>query len=209
MTNENIRENDSPEEKGENAVLHPSGSLPTEGVSPESTTEEKKSKKKKKSFRQALIRFIVKLGLIALGVFVVLQFIVAIRVTHTNDMYPFLNDGEFLLFSRVSNPVSGQIVLYRTEDGKEHIGRVMALEGDIVEIGEATGLIVNDNFVSVTVPYKTAPGDMLTYPLKVDEDSYFILNDYRERETDSRTYGCISRDDIVGVLIFTMQYRGL
>lgn len=151
-------------------------------------------------------RLLIKLFIYAALVFAFLYFF-KVRVVHDNNMYPTIRDGDFVLVSVKSRPLIDTMVLYTTEDGIEHIGRIKAQGGDEVAITEANGLQVNGNTIYETVPYTTYPGDTLSYPYKIEEDSVFILSDYRENETDSRTYGQIPLKNISGVVVFQMRYR--
>lgn len=154
-----------------------------------------------------LFSFLIRIGVTAAVLAILFLFVVTIRIWHQNDMYPAVRDGELVLFLRPGRINAESVVLYRTEDGAEHMGRIAAMEGEEVEIMEDSGVRVNGNIAYQTVPYHTPPGTV-DYPYIVPEDSYFILGDYREQETDSRTYGAIRKDQIIGTLIFAMQIRG-
>lgn len=167
---------------------------------------EANQKTKTKGLTQ-LQKVLVQLGAAALVLFLLFQFLVTIRIWHENDMYPTVRDGELTLFLRPGAIENDTVVLYRTEDGKEHLGRVVALEGELVDIKNDTGVSVDQSVIMERIPYQTPPGK-LAYPYAVPESSYFILNDYRSETTDSRDYGAIPKKDIIGVLIFAMQYRG-
>lgn len=154
-----------------------------------------------------LFSFLIKIGITAVVLVLLFLFLFTVRIWHQNDMYPSVRDGELVLFLRPGKLTSETVVLYKTDDGAEHMGRVAAMSGEVVEIMEDSGVRVNGNITYQTVPYHTPKGT-ITYPYTVADDSYFLLGDYREQETDSRTYGSIRRDQIIGVLIFAMQFRG-
>lgn len=154
-----------------------------------------------------LFSFLIKIGVTAVIVVLLFTFLVTIRIWHQNDMYPAVRDGELVLFLRPGKLTSEAVVLYKTDDGAEHMGRIAAMAGEEVEIMEDSGVRVNGNITYQTVPYHTPPGT-ISYPYTVEEDSFFLLGDYREQETDSRTYGSIRRDQIIGVLVFALQVRG-
>lgn len=163
---------------------------------------EKRKKKRKRLIKTLIIRFV------SLAIFLVIMFhfVVAVRVLHDNDMYPLLADGQAIVVFKLGKIFVNEPVLYETSDGIEKIGRIVAQGGDEVNITEE-GLYVNGNILYTSLPYETKPPTKKEIKVKVPEGSYYILNDYRERMTDSRTYGCIS--DVKGVVIFSMKYRGL
>lgn len=142
-----------------------------------------------------------------LGLFLLFQFLVTVRIWHENDMYPAVRDGALTLFLRPGAIGNDAVVLYRTKDGKEHLGRVIALEGEEVDIREDAGISVDGSMIYERLPYQTPKGG-LSYPCTVPGSACYVLNDHRSEITDSRKYGPIPKKDIIGVLIFTMQYRG-
>lgn len=154
-----------------------------------------------------LFSFLIKIGITAAVLVLLFTLFLTVRIWHQNDMYPSVRDGELVLFLRTGKLPPDAVVLYRTEDGAEHMGRVIAMGGEEVEILPDSGVSVNGNITYQTVPYQTPPGGV-TYPCTVPEDSFFLLNDYREQENDSRTYGAIPKEQIIGVLVFALQVRG-
>jgi type IV secretory pathway protease TraF len=43
----------------------------------------------------------------------------------------------------------------------------------------------------------------------VEEDSYFVLCDFRTASSDSRDYGAVAKSDIDGKIITLLRRRGL
>ena len=160
-----------------------------------------------KDRQRELQRLMIRLAVILAGAVCLFLFPLKVRIVRGNAMYPAVRDGELVVVSRIAKISSGAVVLYRTEDGKERIGRIAASGGSQVEISEA-GLSVDGLFQYQTIPYETPTGS-LTYPYQVAEDCCFILNDYRSLTEDSRIFGGIEKKDISGVVIFAMQYRNL
>ena len=158
-----------------------------------------KGKKRKKRLRVLCGKFLF-FGVMA---FILFHFVFAVRVIHNNDMFPFLTDGELVVVYRFGKLGVNQAVLYEY-DGQERFGRIVAQEGDRVQISESDFLI-NENTVYTANPYPTKVSDGKPVALTVPAGSYFLLNDYRERETDSRQFGCVS--NIIGPIIFSMKYR--
>jgi signal peptidase I len=80
----------------------------------------------------------------------------------------------------------------------------------VVEVNTDGELLVNGNVQEEEIFYPTEPqvGDV-TYPLTVEEGSYFVLCDYRTIGFDSRTYGTISQKDFDGKVITVLRRRGI
>ena len=88
------------------------------------------------------------------------------------------------------NYVKNDVVLYEKE-GKIRTGRVLAKEGDVVQIDESGTLTVNGTIQTGEILFPTYPGDDQTYPLRVPEGSLYVLGDHRTETIDSRELGCI------------------
>jgi signal peptidase I len=76
------------------------------------------------------------------------------------------------------------------------IKRVIGLPGETVEIEDNTVFI---NGLPIAEPYlrdiaRTSSMDLVTIP----QDEYFVMGDNRARSLDSRSFGTVSRDEIVG-----------
>lgn len=131
-----------------------------------------------------------------------------------NYMFPAVKDGDLLILDRISEVILNDVVVYRTEDGEQRVGRVVAKSGDFVSFTDNGELLVNGCIPVEEIFYATAPASSsdITYPYSVNEGEFFILNDYRtgmnESFDDSRTYGSISADQIEGKVTLRIQRRG-
>ena len=62
-----------------------------------------KKKKKKRTAWYYALSFFIKLGLTALAVFLILQYVAAFHVCHTNIAYPSIRDGDLCLVYRLAD----------------------------------------------------------------------------------------------------------
>jgi signal peptidase I len=86
----------------------------------------------------------------------------------------------------------------------------VAQGGDVVELDEDGQLLVNGNVQQEEIFYPTEPqGSDISYPYTVEEDSYFVLCDFRTVGFDSRTYGTISKSTLDGKVITVLRRRGI
>ena len=92
---------------------------------------------------------------------------------------------------------------------KRMLGRIVACEGDSVEIDENGFFRVNGMPPYENVFYDTKPyADGIAYPFIVPEGEYFIMNDMRENTSDSRMTGSVSGKEIIGSVVFLIRHRG-
>jgi len=144
---------------------------------------------------------LVAVGLVTL-LFVV-RFLVAEPVrTDGASMEPTLHDGDALIIQKVSywfdDPAVGEIVVADAPDtGRPVVKRVVAVGGD--SIGIEDGVLMR-NGVPVDEPYANHD-QMAGYfwgPEIVPAGHVFLLGDNRLESHDSRNYGSVPVDDVVG-----------
>ena len=175
---------------------------------PEKKKNNKKKKKKKK--KNAWLSLLIKLGIIAAVVFVA-SFFVKIELVHSNSMFPSFRDGDLVITTSVLKYSFNDVVVYKTHGStgtEKHMGRIMCLENNEVELDEYNNFKVNGNIISTNEFYKEYERGSLKYPYQVEPNHYFILQDYRVEVDDSRIYGAIDKKDITGKVIFTFRIRG-
>ena len=107
------------------------------------------------------------------------------------------------------NPKAGDIIVASKDsfkDGEPIIKRVIATEGQKVDIDFKTGLVYVDDKV-LYEPYINTPTNLyegVDFPLIVDEGCLFVMGDNRNDSKDSRSVeiGLIDRREILGKAIF-------
>ena len=89
--------------------------------------------------------------------------------------------------------------------------RVVAQPGDTVEISEGERLVVNGNsMIETNIFYPTPEYEgFAEYPLTLSEGEYFVLADYRNGGADSRFFGAVKEDEILGTVITILRRNNL
>jgi len=82
------------------------------------------------------------------------------------------------------------------DQGTVYIKRIVGTPGDQVNIESNGSIFVNDIELEIKNVNKTDNGD--TFDIKLSENEYFLVGDNRENSFDSRIFGPISRDRIIG-----------
>lgn len=93
------------------------------------------------------------------------------------------------------------------DDEIEYVKRVIGLPGDTVNIKNNT-VYIND--ISIKEPYlddnafTNISGSVLSFPFKVPQGQYFVMGDNRENSADSRQWGTVPVENIIGksILIY-------
>ncbi len=116
------------------------------------------------------------------------------------SMEPNLHDSEYVLIDKISyhlhSPERGDVIVFeRPGNDRDYIKRVIGLPGDTVQI--AGGQVVV-NGQPLDEPYLGQPmvGDMPAR--QVEPGRYFVLGDNRNNSSDSRAFGSIPLNDIIG-----------
>ncbi len=144
--------------------------------------------------------------------FALFTFVLRLVSVSGDSMVPNVYNGEKIVVSNLMyQPDYGDVVAIgrSTENENSIIKRIIALPGDEIDINFRTHLItVNGDVITETYQTEgaiTEPGDR-TYPLRVPEDSVFVLGDNRNNSLDSRyaSVGCIKLDEITGKALFRL-----
>ena len=139
------------------------------------------------------------------GVALLFSLLVGVSRVDGTSMAPTLRDGQPVFFTRVNLRYSrGDVVYARMPSGENYVKRVVALEGDVVELRDGTLYINgvpedNPHARGTTLPQT----GIVEYPYTVGEDMVFLVGDNREGSVDSRSFGALPTGSIRGKLIRT------
>ena len=145
-------------------------------------------------------------------ILVVFLLVFRVIVVCGSSMYSTLVGGDYLLL--LSNlfyrdPQPGDIVVVSKEsfdDGAPIVKRIIATEGQIVDIDFVNGIVYVDG-LPLDEPYLNTPTNRdegMAFPMLIEENCYFIMGDNRNNSKDSRhpQIGQVDRREILGKAIF-------
>lgn len=148
-----------------------------------------------------VVRDVLEAGVMALILFVLLQATVQNTVVEGQSMEPNLEDGQRLLVSklayRLGEPVRGDIVVINSPrgTGEKLIKRIVGLPGETIELRNGRVYIDGRLLKEYYHPYV---GKGYYPPTPIPGGHYFLLGDNRDSSGDSRIWGVVSKDLIVG-----------
>lgn len=147
------------------------------------------------------------------------------RVIPSGSMENTLLIGDHLIMSRIGydagvpftrlhvplwrNPKRQQVVIFKppfAPDTPDYVKRVIGLPGDTLEIRDGSVWINGQRLVEKYTVGASEPYDLKT-PYKVPDNCYFVMGDNRGNSYDSRFWGCVPRNDIIGTPV--MIYMSL
>jgi len=125
----------------------------------------------------------------------------------SGSMIPTLEIGDRLFVNRLvyhfRDPQRGEIMLFYSpeKDRRQFVKRVIALPGETIEIKAG---IIYINGKEMLFPGVDVQRDYSYYPqTKIPAKSYFMMGDNRGNSDDSRHWGFVLRDQVIGKAFFT------
>jgi signal peptidase I len=116
---------------------------------------------------------------------------------------PFIDAGEDSSRYLFHGPQRGDVVVFRypRDPSRDFIKRIIAVPGDTVEIANGVVMV---NGTALDEPYINGSGDMRPLdPKIVPEGSYFVMGDNRPNSSDSRNWGFVPEENIIGKAMFS------
>lgn len=125
------------------------------------------------------------------------------------SMFPTFKNGEFLLSNlidvRFDRLTRGDVIVFHSpvEEEKDYVKRIIAVEGETIQLMsgkvyvngallDESAYLAPDIYVGGSLFMRE--GDILTVP----EGSYFVMGDNRNASSDSREWGFLTKDKIIG-----------
>lgn len=156
---------------------------------------------------------IIETIVVALAIFVVVYlFLFQPHQVKGKSMYPSFDDGEYILTDKISYrigiPKRGDVIVFKapTNEEVDYIKRIIGLPGDQVKI-QNSGVFVN----GTKIEEKYLGSDTITFAgaflnegavVLVPENKYFVMGDNRNHSSDSREWGFVKKDEIIGKAFF-------
>jgi signal peptidase I len=159
--------------------------------------------------RRQVVEWVLLIGLAVVIALVVKAFLVQAFYIPTGSMEPTLAVNDRVLVNklayRLGDPERGDIIVFdappsaRTDDVQELIKRVIGLPGETIESRDGRiyidGQLLEEPYL--TDEHRDNLGEPIG-PILIPEGHYFVMGDNRPNSQDSRFFGVISDDAIVG-----------
>ncbi len=151
---------------------------------------------------------IFKITVIALAIVVPIRyFLFQPFFVKGQSMTPNFGNGDYLIVDEISyrfrEPQRGEVIIFRypQESSYRFIKRIIGLPGETVEIKEGKIVIYENNQPQVLNELDYLPSSLKTSGdilVTLGEDEYFVLGDNRAFSFDSRKFGLVPEEKIVG-----------
>lgn len=154
---------------------------------------------------------IAKIVIIALLIVVPIRyFIFQPFFVRGQSMEPNFHNGDYLIIDEISyrfgEPQRGEVVVFKCPDNpsQRYIKRIVGLPGERIEIEAGRVLIYQNGTNQVLDESGYLPEFLQTLgniEISLDQDEYFVLGDNRSLSSDSRRWGSLPEENIIGRVI--------
>ena len=144
--------------------------------------------------------------------FICIRIFFLLMTIKSDSMNPTLKTGDKIIISKISNIKKNDIVAIESPTERDNILilRIIASEYETVEIRNKE-VFVNDKRTDIIAdstrdkntiyPMKFCYRDNMP-PLQLDRNEYFVLGDNFDKSYDSRIFGKIQKNIIIGKIIY-------
>lgn len=139
-------------------------------------------------------------------------FVAQFHKVQGNSMVPTMHSGDYLITEKLSyrfrSPEVGEIIVLKNprDESQDFIKRIIAVPGDTIQVSDnavyRNSEALKENYLpSGTL---TRAGAFLTEKavIKAGSNQYFVLGDNRDHSSDSRDWGPVTKEEIVGRALF-------
>lgn len=134
------------------------------------------------------------------------------------SMEPNFDNGDYLIIDELSykfrEPQRGEVVVFKypNNPSQRYIKRIIGLPGETIAIKNGKVIIVKDKKEEVLdeLNYLAEGFTSGSAELSLGTNQFFVLGDNRPASSDSRAWGALPKDDIIGrVLIRVWPFAAL
>jgi signal peptidase I len=153
---------------------------------------------------------IIKIVIISLAIIIPIRYyLVQPFFVRGASMEPNFDNGEYLVVDEISyrfkEPGRGEVIVFKfpRDPSQYYIKRIIGLPGETVEIRDHQVIIYNQEFpegIVLDESFYLTNGQTTwgNVKIKLNEDEYLVLGDNRSASSDSRQWGALPREYIIG-----------
>ncbi|MGM0125865.1 signal peptidase I [Enterococcus sp. AZ194] len=175
-------------------------------------------KRRKQARRQTIRLALVSIGSGLLFMGGVFFYFFSVTKVYGYSMLPTLADGELVIINRQKEIGRYQLIAFYTEKGDIIVRRVIGLPGEKVELRQDKLYVNDEERVEFYLPKESIQAENSVQSSEasdqevegiqsVPENTYYVLGDNRAYATDSRYFGPVSKEKIVGVILMQTARR--
>ena len=150
-----------------------------------------------------ILRELAETIVLSLIIFLLMRQVVQNYRIESHSMEPNFSEGQFILVNKLAyvlgEPNRGDVLVFHNPNNVEedYIKRIIGLPGDTLSIGESHVYINGEPLDEPYIAYEIRPTEQFG-PIVIEPNSLFVMGDNRPNSSDSRRFGQLSQDLIVG-----------
>lgn len=128
------------------------------------------------------------------------------------SMEPSFSEADYLIVDQLSyrfrDPKRGEVIVfqYPEDPQKRHIKRIMGLPEEKITIeGEVIYITTDEKRKLLQEEYLPAGRYLGEEEIELGEDEYFVMGDNREASFDSRNWGALPEENIIGRVVIQVS----
>ena len=150
-----------------------------------------------------MLRELIETIVLSLVIFLLIRMVVQNYRIESHSMEPNFYEGQFILVNklayRLGAPERGDVLVFHNPKNtdEDYIKRIIGLPGDNLEIQDGI-VYINGKQLNEIYPIREIPRSVMYGPTVIEPDHLFVMGDNRPQSQDSRAFGQLSEDLIVG-----------
>lgn len=161
-----------------------------------------------RAFALALLE-VLEIALVTIGAVVAIRyFVVQPFLVSGGSMESTFSNGDYVLIDQLTyrfrGPERGEVIVFKNAEGTYFIKRVIGLPGDTVKVADGSVRISNkENPEGYVLDEQYLPAGLPTAgaaDVTLGDEEFFVMGDNRPYSYDSRSWGAIDGEEIVGIV---------
>jgi signal peptidase I len=160
-----------------------------------------------KKFLWSVLEILETIIISLLAVFIIRTFLFQPFLVSGASMEPNFSNGDYLLIDEISyrfrEPQRGEVIVFEPPAGGRYfIKRIIGLPNERIKIQDGEVVIFNSQGDKLVLKESYLPPNIKTFgdlEMVLKPDEYFILGDNRNYSFDSRAWGSLVKEKIIGL----------
>lgn len=160
-------------------------------------------------FREVVefIKDALKYIVVGICVFLLFIFVIGLQQVVGPSMSPTLKEGSVVVVNKLNKKPKRAQVIVVSQSEKYMVKRVIGLPGEYIEYRDNTLYVNGEKYEETYLNDDVVTEDFSLKDLNhtiIPDGMYLVLGDNRMDSTDSRDYGLIKKDQIIGKVIISI-----
>ncbi len=169
---------------------------------------EETAAKPQKSVLRVIYEWVEAITIALIVVALVFAFLFRLVRVDGTSMMNTLAHGEQLVLSRLPYTPDYEDIVVLAQEGYSEplIKRIIGLPGDVIDVDENGVVYRNGTALEEAYIDEPTSRESMSEAVKVPDGYVFVMGDNRARScsVDSRTFGCIDQDNLLGKVVFRL-----